>query len=272
MKFVSFYFLLFSIISLFGEETVLDFDSLKNREVAPLPETDERIDGYRKDYKKVKGDHIQLASKLKKGGEKTKKQKEPREQNIEQNHAVKVKKAQSQAETETTLQTAIAKTNQNGEQNDLLQNSSSPSKSKKIVAGYSGETLNGVREGRGKLITKNGDVYEGYWKKGKKEGHGIYLYASGIKYNGNWSNDKMDGYGSLIFPDGSSYYGDFAEGAITGNGVFKYADKAEYSGEWRDGKWHGRGRFKSANGRELNAIFANQQIVKLIEFETNDDD
>ena len=78
----------------------------------------------------------------------------------------------------------------------------------------------------------------------------------------------MDGYGSLIFPNGSSYYGEFRDGAISGNGTFKYTDKAEYSGGWKNGKWHGRGCFRLANGKEINAVFADQQVVALI----NDDE
>ena len=110
----------------------------------------------------------------------------------------------------------------------------------------------------------NGDVYDGHWKEGKKEGHGVYVYASGVKYNGTWHSDKMDGYGSLLFPDGSSYYGEFSEGEISGTGTFNYTDKARYTGEWSKGKWHGEGRFRLANGRELHAIFAEQQIVQII--------
>ena len=151
---------------------------------------------------------------------------------------------------------------------EYLRNAPAEKLQEKPKPGYYGQTVDGIREGKGKLVTENGDFYDGEWKNGKKQGQGVYIYSNGVKYNGTWNNDKMDGYGSLIFPNGSSYYGEFRDGAISGNGTFKYTDKAEYSGGWKNGKWHGRGCFRLANGKEINAVFADQQVVALI----NDDE
>ncbi len=235
----TFFVFLFFLSLFFYSSASDDIESAESltegREIAPLPQTDERINGYREDYKKPKESLIELPKKYRK------KEKEK-----------EADKKKSTEPVETFHETS------------LLPEPLKPAEKPKPKPGYYGETFDGLRDGKGKLILENGDVYEGHWKEGRKEGHGIYVYANGIKYNGTWKNDKMDGYGSLIFPDGSSYYGEFEDGAISGNGTFKYADKAEYSGEWKNGKWHGRGRFRLANGREINAVFCDQQIVELI--------
>ena len=248
----------------------------EGREIAPLPQTDERINGYREDYKKPKESLIELPKKYRKK-EKPKNEKtelceetaplpesvtkpsdkaEKTEQNKNVSHETLPPKAEPKPEQKP--QKLEQKPAEKPIEKPLLKPVEKPK------PGYYGETFDGLRDGKGKLVLENGDIYEGHWREGRKEGHGIYVYANGIKYNGTWKNDKMDGFGSLIFPDGSSYYGEFEDGAISGNGTFKYADKAEYSGEWKNGKWHGRGRFKLANGREINAIFCDQQIVELI--------
>lgn len=231
-----------------------DFD-IGNRSIGEIPEQcDERINGYREDYRKIDRELIQLPSKYRKKGKKGQKKDEKKPEPALE--IPKDEKSPAPASPESTdtpakqAQGTAKKTPESSEQ--------------KPAPGYYGETFNGVRDGRGKLVLANGDIYDGHWSEGKKEGHGIYIYASGIKYNGTWHSDKMDGYGSLIFPDGSSYNGEFSDGEISGTGTFYYTDKARYTGEWSKGKWHGEGRFKLANGRELHAIFAEQQIVQII--------
>ena len=52
--FFSIIYFLFIPVILCGDDAP-DENILKGRDISPLPDTDERIDGYRKDYKKVKG-------------------------------------------------------------------------------------------------------------------------------------------------------------------------------------------------------------------------
>ena len=251
----------------------------EGREIAPLPQTDERINGYREDYKKPKESLIELPKKYRKKEKKKEKEKEKPE-SVETFHETSLPnapepKAEPSEEAEKTEENKIVSHETLSPKPEIkpVQTESVQTKpvqtfhETSLQPGYYGQTFDGLRDGKGKLVLENGDVYEGHWKEGQKDGHGIYVYANGIKYNGTWKNDKMDGYGSLIFPDGSSYYGEFENGAISGTGTFKYADKAEYSGEWKNGKWHGRGRFRLANGREINAVFCDQQIVEFIKTE-----
>ena len=257
------FLILFSFYASAESDDIESAETLtEGREIAPLPRTDERINGYREDYKKPKESLIELPKKYRKK-DKEKKKTEPQKENLKLPESDGPKPSEEAEKTEenknVSHETLPPKADPGSEQK--------PAEKPKPKPGYYGETFDGLRDGKGKLVLENGDVYEGHWREGKKEGHGIYVYANGIKYNGTWKNDKMDGYGSLIFPDGSSYYGEFEGGSISGTGTFKYADKAEYSGEWKNGKWHGRGRFRLANGREINAIFCDQQIVEFIKTE-----
>jgi hypothetical protein len=232
--FSTIYFLFIPVI-LCGDDAP-DENILKGRDISPLPDTDERINGYRKDYKKVKGNHIQLPSKY------------------------------TAKKTEPVLNEVPAPPEVKNEVPEIIEKPAQK-EAAKPVAGYTGETVNGVRDGKGKLVLENGDIYEGNWKNGKKSGHGIYLYLSGLKYNGNWEDDRMDGAGSLIFPDGSLYYGDFSKGTITGAGTFRYSDGAVYEGGWKNGKWNGKGVFRLPDGRMLNAIFADHQVIEILKEE-----
>ena len=130
--------------------------------------------------------------------------------------------------------------------------------------GYNGDMKNGKKHGKGKLVLRNGDVYVGSWVEDRKMGQGIYIYSNGIKYNGQWKDDVMEGSGSFMFPGTGTYYGDVRNGQMTGYGIFKYNDGSVYEGHWKEGKWHGKGKYSLPDGRELEAVFADHQVVKII--------
>jgi hypothetical protein len=52
-------------------------------------------------------------------------------------------------------------------------------------------SADGTKEGRGTMLFKYGDIYEGYWKDGKYEGKGRLIWHNGRKYLGRWRNGKM---------------------------------------------------------------------------------
>ena len=56
---------------------------------------------------------------------------------------------------------------------------------------YEGDYINDKFEGNGKYIYENENYYIGQFKNGLRNGKGILYYKNGnIKYNGNWVNDK----------------------------------------------------------------------------------
>ena len=112
---------------------------------------------------------------------------------------------------------------------------------------YDGEWKNGVRgiggrvvdddllEGKGIMIYKNGDKYDGDWVNGKREGKGIMTYSNGGKYDGEWKNDKRMGEGILIYKNGDKYEGKWTHGYPHGVGVKTFKNGNEYEGKWVSG-------------------------------------
>ncbi len=244
LYFIIIFMLLFSSLSA-GKDDDIESE-IEKREVKVPKVTDQRIQGYRKDYQKVTSDKIQIKGQRK---PKPVKSVEPVQPSPPAKvEAVEKKQEAVQIQEEKAVETPGTK----------------ESEEEKLAPGYYGSVKNGKREGLGTLVLQNGDVYRGNWRNDRKSGHGIYFFADGTRYNGSWSNDAMNGQGSLLFQDGSSYFGEFKNGTITGLGTFTYRDGAIYSGEWNDGKWHGEGKLILPDGREIEAVFANHKIIRVI--------
>lgn len=77
---------------------------------------------------------------------------------------------------------------------------------------------NGMANGYGFMIYKNGDIYSGFWNKGKRNNYGKFNYNNGNYYSGTWVDDYMNIFGILY--DSSlniSYIGTFNNGKRTFN-------------------------------------------------------
>jgi hypothetical protein len=94
------------------------------------------------------------------------------------------------------------------------------------VAGeYVGErNAAGQREGRGKYVFADGDVYEGEWKANKQEGRGISRYASGGVYEGEFKAGEKDGQGTYLYASGDIEVGFYKVDIRVGEGVLWEAD------------------------------------------------
>ena len=58
---------------------------------------------------------------------------------------------------------------------------------------YTGDLYNGKREGVGKYIYKNGDIYDGDWKNDLKNGEGTFTFKEDSHtYIGEFSNGFFD--------------------------------------------------------------------------------
>ncbi len=60
---------------------------------------------------------------------------------------------------------------------------------------YSGDVINGIRDGKGNCDYPNGDVYIGEWKDGKPNGRGTWKTPGGLVYEGEWKEGKIHGTG-----------------------------------------------------------------------------
>ena len=65
---------------------------------------------------------------------------------------------------------------------------------------YVGEFRYNKRNGEGKFVYCNGNIYIGTWKNDMRHGHGVLKFANtGDVYEGLWKNDKMDNVSALRF-------------------------------------------------------------------------
>ncbi len=106
---------------------------------------------------------------------------------------------------------------------------------------YTGELLNGVPYGKGKIVCNNGLVVEGYFKNGTPDGEVVMtLSKEGLHYKGEVKDYKFHGYGESQSPSGY-YKGSYKESARDGYGEFFSSNGLEYKGNFKDDKYEGYG-------------------------------
>lgn len=74
---------------------------------------------------------------------------------------------------------------------------------------YSGDWVDGMKQGRGLYLYANGDTYEGGYHRGMKHGYGAASWANGSRYIGHWDSGREHGEGRYMAGDGQCYKGTF---------------------------------------------------------------
>ena len=110
------------------------------------------------------------------------------------------------------------------------------------------------------------EEYNGLWKNGLPNGKGIYLWKNGNIYEGNYEEGKKKGLGKFIFNSGNSFFeGIWSNGKPNGKGCL-YLEKEKdlkISGVWRQGKIQ-----KIDNIEEFEKLNKNQNVLNIpIEYE-----
>jgi hypothetical protein len=123
-------------------------------------------------------------------------------------------------------------------------------------AKYSGDYKDGVKEGTGRMVYPNGDIYDGSWVGNVMEGEGTYQYkASGDIYTGGFAGGKKSGAGLYEFgKDGSVIKGSWVNGDVT-DGEWILKDAAVYKGSFKNGKPDGAGTIAFKSGIEQSGSF-----------------
>lgn len=108
--------------------------------------------------------------------------------------------------------------------------------------GYTGDRNDvGERNGQGTEFYSDGSLYIGTWKSDLKDGVGKVIYSNGQVFEGSFVDGERNGEATIIWPDGKSFSGtyknDKGDGTIT-NGTTK---RKIYEGEVNaTGQMHGR--------------------------------
>ncbi|CAG9771742.1 unnamed protein product [Ceutorhynchus assimilis] len=129
---------------------------------------------------------------------------------------------------------------------------------------YIGEWKDDKKDGKGLIITRNNELYEGEMKNNFRHGFGILAHlipdTKGVyvlHYRGEWRNGRMHGEGLKIFPDGSFYMGAFRCGKRHGRGQMFYAIGAFFDGEFKNDVREGTGIMVEPNGNRFEGSWKN---------------
>lgn len=136
----------------------------------------------------------------------------------------------------------------------------------------------------GKVMFKNGDVYEGEVKEFKRHGKGVNRYNDGsvyegmfvddyrdgegklVKgkycYEGMWKKDKKEGNGFELMENGEKYCGEYKNGMKEGNGVFVFKNGDSYKGEWKKDLMDGKGIIITNEGNEIKGVFSKGKVIE----------
>lgn len=71
---------------------------------------------------------------------------------------------------------------------------------------------------------------------GKMSGKGVIILKSGDRYEGDFLNDYRDGKGVQVSKDGSRYEGEFKQGKFHGKGKIVKSNGEMFDGYWENGK------------------------------------
>ncbi|MBE6901472.1 MAG: hypothetical protein E7478_03275 [Ruminococcaceae bacterium] len=126
---------------------------------------------------------------------------------------------------------------------------------------YEGELVNGIREGRGTMYFKSGNIYKGEWHNGLMHGFGEFIYKSGEHYVGDFINGKFGGQGRFTYPNGIIYDGSFLNGKREGDGTLTEADGTRYEGNWINDKLNGMGTKYHKDGSIFRGMYSNGKAI-----------
>ena len=131
-----------------------------------------------------------------------------------------------------------------------------------IYSGY----VNELRQpdGKGTMKYSDGSEYTGDWVNGVRQGQGTMTYNNGI-YDGEWQNDKKNGNGTYTWNDGKKYDGAYVDDVRNGKGVFSnWVDltngySGTYYGESKNDQFDGYGYFLFDNGDKFEGVYKENQ-------------
>ena len=127
---------------------------------------------------------------------------------------------------------------------------------------YEGEiNRDGQKHGSGIYRWLDGSTYVGEYAEDLRHGTGRFLWVNGESYKGDYLKDERTGKGIYDWPDGSQYEGDFLAGKRHGMGRFISSQNVIYEGEWFDDLQHGMGTLTYLDGRTLNGVWRQGELV-----------
>ncbi len=118
--------------------------------------------------------------------------------------------------------------------------------------------------GSGAMPSEDGSgKYVGDWYNGQRQGKGTMVSSEGDSYTGEWYQDLMHGKGEFTACNGDQYEGTFIRGEMEGIGTMRWAESGDkYTGHWSGGVMHGDGNFTSGvDGSIYRGLFVHGEKV-----------
>ncbi|ETN20979.1 hypothetical protein PPTG_01327 [Phytophthora nicotianae INRA-310] len=130
-----------------------------------------------------------------------------------------------------------------------------------VLATFEGTYVNGSKNGLGKMMFANGDVYHGEWKADKMTGEGSFMYANGDIFSGRFESGIRSGKDTYEFAaDKSLFVGEWADNTIT-NGKWVFKDGGSYVGRFEDGNPIGNCMIKFPSGLQQDGEYVKAQAT-----------
>lgn len=174
------------------------------------------------------------------------------EQKSEDNSNKEAEETLSSIKKDEPIETKAVTVEENSKtvsENTVTENSVKTLSISKGKFSYSGDYIDGKREGVGRTENANGiTLYNGEYHEDKRNGVGTSFYSNGkLSFAGNWKDDKKNGLGVSFRPsDGSVHIANWENGSV-GENVTLVDGKGNllYSGNMTDGKKNGVGISKN---------------------------
>lgn len=126
---------------------------------------------------------------------------------------------------------------------------------------YSGNFVNGIMEGKGRLRSPGKFYYLGQFKQNAMNGEGMISLESGDIYQGMFVNSAFEGEGTYTFKNGEELTGTFKNNVIlNGKGYIQLSDKAYFRGEIKNGKRNGEGFMQLEDGSNYKGTFVDDKM------------
>eukprot|EP00002_Diphylleia_rotans_P037939 TRINITY_DN8547_c0_g2_i1.p1 TRINITY_DN8547_c0_g2~~TRINITY_DN8547_c0_g2_i1.p1 ORF type:complete len:393 (+),score=84.35 TRINITY_DN8547_c0_g2_i1:68-1246(+) len=114
----------------------------------------------------------------------------------------------------------------------------------------------GKPHGHGKMIWKNGNLFEGLFQHGERMGNGEFRFSDGSSLAGHWTSEGLEGVGVYTFPDGSKQEGVYSSGELQGPCVEWDSDGFIYFlGHCQDGVRCGPAEVRESDGGYLVGVY-----------------
>ncbi|MFT5658079.1 MAG: hypothetical protein ACI9KN_001358 [Gammaproteobacteria bacterium] len=115
---------------------------------------------------------------------------------------------------------------------------------------YDGDLVDGIIEGKGRMVWPNGDRYEGNFLDGLFHGQGKYEWHEGASYQGEFKLGEKSGVGAMLYANKDTYTGEFGNGDFKGSGTYTTADNRIYRGDFLAGQFSGQGEYSDEVGNK----------------------